>query len=61
MVGKGVVRKDLTTPFARKDLLSQVGSRAEPLVADAKGDHCGMEQHFAVWSLVVSAVVWNLT
>ena len=34
--------------------------RAEPLSADAKGNENGMEQHFGVWSLDVSAVTWIL-
>ena len=46
--------------LTRKDLWSQVDSRAEPPTADAKGDQCGMEQHSGVWSSAVTAVVWSL-
>ena len=46
--------------LAKKDLQSQVGSRAAPLAADTKGDPWGVEQHCGVWSLAVSTVVWNL-
>ena len=46
--------------LARKDLQSQVGSRAEPAAADAKGDHYGMEQHSGVWSSAISAMVLSL-
>ena len=43
--------------LAGKDPQSQVGSRAEPPVANAKGDQCGVEQCSGVWSSAVSAVV----
>ena len=39
---------------------SPQSSRAEPSAADAKGDQCGVEQPSGVWSLAVSAAVWNL-
>ena len=49
-MGKGLASQSL----ARKDLQSQMGSRADevlsPLAADAKGDQRGMEQHSGVWS-----------
>ena len=34
--------------------------QAEPPVANAKGDQCGMGQQSGVWNLAVSAVVWSL-
>ena len=37
-----------------------MGSRADPLAADAKGEQRDMEQHSGVWSSAVSAVVWSL-
>ena len=38
-----------------------MGSRAEPLAAKSEEDQCGVEHHSGVWSLAVSAVVWNLS
>ena len=45
---------------ARKDLWSQAGSRAELLVANAKGHQRGVEQHPDLWNVAVSAMVWSL-
>ena len=46
--------------LARKNLCSQVCSRAEPPAADAKGDQGGVEQHPGVWSSAASAVGWSV-
>ena len=43
-------------PGGQQGRRSPQSSRAEPLVADAKGE----QQHSGVWSSSVSAVVWNL-
>ena len=51
--------RESSTSF-KKTLWSQMGSRAEPPVANAKGDQHGMEQHSGVRSSAVSAVVWSL-
>ena len=47
-------------PGGQQGRQSPQSSRAEPLVADAKGDQRGVEQHSGVWSSAVSAVVWKL-
>ena len=47
-------------PREKQGRWSAQSSRAEPLVADAKGDQRGMGQHSGVWSSAVSAVVWSL-
>ena len=53
-------REGSPEPGRQQDRCSPQSSRAEPPVADAKGDHHDMEQHSGVWSSAVSAVVWNL-
>ena len=44
-------------PGGQQGRCSPQPSRAELLVANAKGDQRGMEQHSGVWSSAVSAVV----
>ena len=53
-------RKGPPEPGGQQGRRSPQSSGAEPLVADAKGDERGMEQHSGVRSLDVSAAVWNL-
>ena len=47
-------------PGSKQGRQSPQSSRAEPLVADAKGDQCGMEQNHGVWSSAVWAMAWSL-
>ena len=42
-------------PGGQQGRRSPQSSRAEPAVADGKGDQRGMEQHSGVWSSAVSA------
>ena len=48
-------------PRGQQGRQSPQSSRAELLVTDAKGDQLDVKQHSGVWSLAVSAVVWNLS
>ena len=47
-------------PGGQQGRRSPQSSRAEPLVADAKGDQHGEEQHSGMRSSAVSAVIWIL-
>ena len=47
-------------PGGQQGRPSPQSSRADPPLADAKGDQCGLEQHSGVWSSAVAAVVWSL-
>ena len=53
-------KKGSLEPDGRQGRQSPQSSRADPPVADAKGDQCGVEQHSGMWSSAVSAVVWSL-
>ena len=55
-----VARKDLQNQGGQQGRQSPQSSTAEPLVANAKGDQCGVEKHSSLWSSAVSAVGWSL-
>ena len=53
-------KEDSPKPGGQWGRQSPQSIRAEPQVADAKGDQRGVEQHYGTWSSAVSAVVWGL-